>query len=672
MSDLIQAGSDTPGFTRRRFIIGTVGVGAAAALAQAAVRPPRALAATAPGGPPTTTLPLPTTTEPEQLLLTWGNDPAREITVSWSAPGTVPQPAPTLAFSTRPITATNPGAVIRLPEPEPLDVTRRYPSAASVSFTDGLNGQTTYFYHVQLADLRPGTRYYYQISDGAAAPSTAGASFETAPFGRAKFRFSSYGDLSTPSWDLNTSGNIWHESCDNSWYAVTAIENPGDGKGAPLFHLLNGDLCYANLDVDNAPGVWRDFGNNIARSAANRPWMPALGNHECEFGVDTLAGQPGNAPGGIAAQGAAGYHWNGPYGFGHYLSRFLLPDNGLVNWDGNRLRGNFYTFGVGTVKFISLDADDVIYQDGAANYVIDKPNTAPETTTTGAEIPNGTTNYTRFYTGDLKLNAADNSLVPDYASGTPNLQTLWLESTLAEARRDPSVDMIVVYMHQVPMSTSTSGNGSDLAIRQAWLPLFDKYEVDLVFHGHEHDYERTYPVRGYEPGEFGTVVAPNPGQTLGEKVDTRRPAVVTTEPYEHNGIPAWNTSEGTVYLVLGGGGTNGPTNSYGTDTTDDLPQAKVITTRNEVVGSGATGFVKNGADSVEDAPWSAAINPTDAYGYSIFDVDPGERPGETTITFQYFAIPAVSNEAGTAHDGTTTLPTAPTETFVFGRKVGRR
>jgi hypothetical protein len=54
------------------------------------------------------------------------------------------------------------------------------------------------------------------------------------------------------------------------------------------------------------------------------------------------------------------------------------------------------------------------------------------------------------------------------------------------------------------------------------------------------------------------------------------------------------------------------------------------------VGAGAAGFAKNGTDSVEDAPWSAAINPTDAYGYSIFDVDPGARRGETTITFQYF------------------------------------
>ena len=592
--------------------------------------------------------------------------------MSWSAPGTVAQPAPTLAWSTRPITDANPGRLIKLPDPSPLDVTRRYDEAASVSFTDDLNGQTTYFYHVQLSDLWPATRYYYKISDGAATPSTAGASFTTAPSGRAKYRFSSFGDLATPSWDLNTSGNIWHESCDNSWYAVTAIEDPGDGKGAPLFHLLNGDLCYANLDVDNAPGVWRDFGNNIGRSAASRPWMPALGNHEVEFGTGTRSGHPGGAPGGTGAQGAAGNYWNGPYGFGHYLSRFLLPDNGVVNWDGNRLRGNFYTFQVGTVKFISLDADDVIYQDGAANYVIGTPNTAPEKTTTGAQIPNGTTAYTRFYTGDLKPDAKNNSLVPDYGSGQPNLQTIWLEKTLAEARRDRSVDMIVVFMHQCAMSTSVPGNGSDLGIRQAWLPLFDKYEVDLVLSGHEHDYERTYPVRGYDAGDLGTVVAPNPGQAKGAKVDTRRPSVVTTEPSNHGGTPAWNTAEGTVYLVLGGGGTNGPTNTYGTDTADDEAQAKVITTRNAVVGSEATGFTKNGADSTEDAPWSAAINPTDAYGYSIFDVDPGSGPGETTITFQYFAIPAVSNEAGTAHDGTTTLPTTPTEKFVFGRKVGRR
>ncbi len=85
-------------------------------------------------------------------------------------------------------------------------MTQRYPQASSVAFTDGLNAQTTYYYHVELRDLEPDTTYYYQVSDGAApTPSTAGASFTTAPAGRAKFRFSSYGDLATPSYDLNAS-----------------------------------------------------------------------------------------------------------------------------------------------------------------------------------------------------------------------------------------------------------------------------------------------------------------------------------------------------------------------------------------------------------------------------------------------------------------------------------
>jgi hypothetical protein len=672
------ADSSEGGLSRRTFLSGVVVVGAAVGLTGAAAdgvfaADPALAAPTPPTGPPTTTLPLPTTTAPEQLWLTWGRNPATDVTVSWLSPGSVPMPAPTVSWSARPITAANPGRTVQLPEPQPLDVTQHYPEASAFSFTDGLNAQTTYYYHVELRDLEPDTTYYYQISDGATpTSSTAGSSFSTAPFGRARFRFSSYGDLATPSYDLNASGNQWHESCDNSYYAVNAIENPGDGNGAPLFHLLNGDLCYANLDIFNAPGVWRDFGVNCARSAANRPWMPALGNHETEFGTCDHAGQPGTAPGGIAAQGAAGNYWNGPYGYGHYLSRFLLPDNHVTNWDGNHLRGNFYSFQVGTVKFISLDADDVIYQDGASAYLNSAANAAPETTSSGVEIPNGTVTYNHGYTGNLTLDAANYSLVPDFSSGTPNLQCTWLERELREARQDPSVDMIVVFMHQCAMSTSVPGNGSDLGIRQAWLPLFDRYEVDLVLSGHEHDYQRSYPVRGYDADYQGWVASPNPDQTLNEAVNTRRPHVVTTTPVSFNGQQAWDTGQGTVFLVLGGGGTDGPTNVYGTDATTGLPEAKVITERNAITGSEVTGFTRNSADSREDAPWSAATNAGDAYGYAIFDVDPGDRPGDTTITFTYFAIPAVSDETGPLHTGTTTLPTTPFETFVFGRGISGR
>jgi len=56
-----------------------------------------------------------------------------------------------------------------------------------------------------------------------------------------------------------------------------------------------------------------------------------------------------------------------------------------------------------------------------------------------------------------------------------------------------------VCMHQVAMS-SANFNGADLGIREQWLPLFDRYGVDLVVAGHEHHYERTHAVRGAEHG----------------------------------------------------------------------------------------------------------------------------------------------------------------------------
>jgi hypothetical protein len=43
---------------------------------------------------------------------------------------------------------------------------------------------------------------------------------------------------------------------------------------------------------------------------------------------------------------------------------------------------------------------------------------------------------------------------------------------------------------QCAASSSATGNGSDLGLRAEWLPLFDRYQVDLVLSGHDHDYER--------------------------------------------------------------------------------------------------------------------------------------------------------------------------------------
>ncbi len=35
------------------------------------------------------------------------------------------------------------------------------------------------------------------------------------------------------------------------------------------------------------------------------------------------------------------------------------------------------------------------------------------------------------------------------------------------------------------------------ALREHWVPIFDKHHVDLVLQGHDHAYLRTYPLRGH-------------------------------------------------------------------------------------------------------------------------------------------------------------------------------
>ncbi|MFC4244904.1 fibronectin type III domain-containing protein [Gryllotalpicola reticulitermitis] len=625
----------TRAITRRGFLGGSLAIGAAIAvggLAEDGLTAQSANAATASTVP---SVPLPTTIVPEQLRLAFGANPATEVTVSFSAPGTVPLPAPTLAYSKHPITRENRGTIVKLPKPTPLNAKSVRTGPAATSFTDGTSGFTTYNYHVPLKDLEPGTSYYYEVSNGAEQASVAGASFTTAREGRFPYRFTSFGDLGTPDGDLSASGqSLTAEASDTSYYTVGAIEKPGDGGPAPLFHLLNGDLCYANLAPGTAPAVWRDFGVNVARSAAHRPWMPALGNHEIELGATARDGSKSTTA-----------FWNGPYGHGHYLSRFVLPDNGVVNYDRNHLQGNFYAFQVGTVYFISLDADDVTYQGNQIS------ETATNTYDSGLTIPAGTVNSSYEYTGTLVAGSND-ALVP--GGRTPNKQTLWLEEELRRARSDESVDLVVVFMHQCPLSANTAGNGTDLGIRKTWLPLFDEYEVDLVLSGHEHVFERSFPVRGYDHGEYGTVTtAFTEGRNdyaVGDAFNTRRPAVVKNATATVDGKHVVDTSRGTVYYILGGGGALS-TYGYTTDPATGIRQANIWSTI-------------NGRDAVEDATWSDTVDSGDAHGYAVFDVDPGRRHGETTITVKWFQLPTVAEGAAPAFDPT------PYSSVTYGRSEG--
>jgi len=376
----------------------------------------------------------------------------------------------------------------------------------------------------------------------------------------------------------------------------------------PLFHLLNGDLCYADLNPASQPQVWRDFGSNNQKSAAHRAWMPCPGNHEIEFD-------------------------NGPQGLTSYLTRYTLPDNGVPGF-----RGRWYSFRVGSALFVSLDADDVVHQDAGA-FVAGPSSLTPAASTGNPAIPPGTSFYVHGYSGGA--------------------QTRWLERTLAAARADDSIDWIVVQTHQDACSSSATGNGSDLGIRQAWLPLFDKYEVDLVLCGHDHDYERSFPVRGSD-SMVGRSVA------TGKRVQTLRPHPVTTRDSS-----VFDTSTGTVHLILGGGGTDAPLDSYGIDQSDGLRQAKVFTRANRPEQTSTPGvYARAEADAVEDATWSAMRDTSTGYGIAVFDVHPGEvRGGMTSITVRYFhAVGADPVNPATGKPGAPTGHYTEFETFTLVRR----
>lgn len=70
-------------------------------------------------------------------------------------------------------------------------------------------------------------------------------------------------------------------------------------------------------------------------------------------------------------------------------------------------------------------------------------------------------------------------------------QIAWLEKAL----KDSSDDWKIVYFHH-PLYSSGGRHGSDLKLRGTLEPLFIKYNVSVVFTGHDHFYERIKPQHG--------------------------------------------------------------------------------------------------------------------------------------------------------------------------------
>ena len=108
-------------------------------------------------------------------------------------------------------------------------------------------------------------------------------------------------------------------------------------------------------------------------------------------------------------------------------------------------------------------------------------------------------------------------------------QYKFIEKDLRQASADENVDWIVVTNYG-PFYTSPSTHPPKNELRNIYHPLFDKYGVDLVLNGHNHNYQRTYPVT-FNPNKASQPIVTNQ----------------FTTGYQGN-------KDGIVYAIVGTGG----------------------------------------------------------------------------------------------------------------------
>ena len=97
----------------------------------------------------------------------------------------------------------------------------------------------------------------------------------------------------------------------------------------------------------------------------------------------------------------------------------------------------------------------------------------------------GTKRYYSFNYGFLHFTVIDTNLPYQPESD----QYKWLEKDLQKNSRRNSIKKIVFFHHPV---FSAGKHGDTLSVQKYLLPLFEKYNVDLVLSGHEHAYERSF------------------------------------------------------------------------------------------------------------------------------------------------------------------------------------
>jgi Purple acid Phosphatase, N-terminal domain len=203
------------------------------------------------------------------LHLQFGADASSEIVVSWHTLQSVRNPRVTLGNLDGKI--------------------ERVVAATRTSYTDAKSGRVIHAYHAKLGQLRDDCAYLYGAFHEGAEPEFG--TFRTAPRGRARFTFTSFGDQATPTLGRRykppegvTVPNPPYVN-DNLGSPAAADTTLGVERVQPLFHLLNGDLCSPTSPrIGYVPGGIP--GRTTAAALVTVPGCPRLATTRTSLAMD--------------------------------------------------------------------------------------------------------------------------------------------------------------------------------------------------------------------------------------------------------------------------------------------------------------------------------------------------------------------------------------------------
>ena len=235
----------------------------------------------------------PTTAKPDQITLTWSEDPQKTQTIQWRTGPSVDK-----------------GEVQWVKKSDynrfqPAKPKRTKATAFRMEDENLVNDPVVHRHTATLTGLEPDTSYLYSVGDGSNDNWSALAEFTTAPEQTKPFSFIYMGDAQN---GLDRWGSL--------------VQRAYRQRPDAAFYIMAGDL----VDRGNERGDWDSFFHNARGIYNHRPIVPAIGNHENQGGHPSMYLQmfdlPKNGPEDIEPERA--------YSFRYSNSEFFVLDTNLT------------------------------------------------------------------------------------------------------------------------------------------------------------------------------------------------------------------------------------------------------------------------------------------------------------------------------------------------------